>query len=90
MPIGFIYHGMHGVDDRKVIGSDIYECTDALIFSGFRQCSGALKLPHHIFILRSSLAVSTTIQNIYFSINCMLQHGNRHLQTTFSYSAGGT
>ena len=38
MPIGFVCHGMHGADNRKVISSDIYECTDALILSGFRQC----------------------------------------------------
>ena len=85
MPIGFICHGMHGVDNRKVISSDIYKCTDALILSGFRQCSETPKLPHHDLILRSWLAVSITIRNIFF---------NKSIAATphpiFNYSEGGT
>jgi len=65
MPIGLFCRGLHGVGARKIFSSLAYKYIDVLIRSGFRQCDGALQLPHHNFILRLSLAVSTAIQIIF-------------------------
>ncbi len=85
MPIGFVCHGMHGADNRKVISSDIYECTDALIFSGFRQCewdtNSVSPQLHPTLIVGSVNSNSKYIFNQLFAAT---------RQPIFAYSAGGT
>ena len=85
MPIGFVCHGMHGADNRKVISSDIYECTDALILSGFRQCEwdtdSVSPQLHPTLIVGSVNSNSKYIFNQLFAAT---------RQPIFAYSAGGT